>query len=247
MSDFKRTIKLVASLCCLTLLSAYSVASAQTKSVALTNNQGKTIDVYLQKSSKTEVTVKLASNRKTHTLKLTDLDKASQEKIKKWENAGGGLSTDFEIEFDSGRTSRSPNSGFDTRTLTLKAVVTINNGDNNLETKKTEVTILTLGRPTADSSLMKVFQKENHELPSIDGGGEHIIACKPYRTTYDNQGYKYGSKYLGYVVLVHEGKNVIVAKSVPTTLAEKYGTQFLKLTEGKTYDKHLEDADFDGF
>ncbi len=180
------------------------------------------------------MTVKLASNHKTHALKLADLDNASQEKIKNWQDAGGGLSTDFDIEFNSGRTSRSRNNGSETRTLTLKAVATIKNGDNNLETKPVEVTILTLGRPTGDPSFFKIFQKENHKLPSLDGGGEHLIACETYRATYDNHGYKYGAKYLGYVVLIYEGKNIIVAKFVPTTLAAKYGNQFLKLEEGKT-------------
>lgn len=246
-SIFKFPIEFFRILCCFIIFSACSLADAQTKSIALTNTQGKTIDVYLLKVSETEVDVRLASNRKSHVLKLADLDKASQDKISKWKAAGGGLSTDFDIDFDSGRATRSLYEYSDTRTLTLKPVVTITNGDNNLETKPVKVTIFTLGRPTNDSSLLKVFQKENHALPSILGRGEHTIACKAYRTTYASQGYKYGNKYIGYVVLIHEENNVILAKSVPASLATKYGNQLLKLNENATYDKNLEVFEFAGF
>jgi len=239
-SILNSTIDISRFLCSLIFFCAFSLATAQTKSVAITNTQGQTIDVYLLKVSKNEVDVKLASNHKSHVLKLTDLDKASQDKIKKWQAAGGGLSTDFKIEFNSGRSSRSRSGYSDERTFILKPVVTINNNDNNLETKPVEVTIIILGKMASDTSLLKVFQKEKHTLPSINGGGEHIIACKGYRGVYDDEGYKYGAKYFGYIVLIHEGKNVLVAKSIPTAFAAKYGNQLLKIEEDKIYDKHLE-------
>ncbi|MFC4991132.1 hypothetical protein [Rubritalea tangerina] len=229
----------------LALICSVSLAGAQNKPISITNTSGKSVSVYLQKSDDKEVTVKLAKNHKVHTIKLADLDVASKNKIKKWKDAGGGLSTDFEIEFDSGKSSRSRQDYDDDRTLTIKPVVTIENGDNNLESKEAEVTVLTLGRPLSDTSSIKVFQKETHDLPKLDGAGKHIIQCKTYRTVYDKVGYKHGAKYLGYVVIVHEKKNVVASRSVPTTLVEKFGSTLLTLKAGVTYDKNLEEIESD--
>lgn len=234
-------MKFLFPIICLCVPIFCSSAKAESASVSLTNTAGRTIKVYLQKVTASEVTVQLSSNRKVHTLQLSDLDNASRTKIKEWKDDGGGLSTDFEIDFDSGKSTRSTN-GYDDRTLVIKPVVTIENDDNNLRTKGAEVTVITLGRPAADTSLIKVFQKQKHKLPALEGGGQHIVTNESYRTIYDSRGYKHGTKYMGYVVLVHSGKTILASKSVPESLVGKYGAKFFKLKSGKTYDKTLDEV-----
>jgi hypothetical protein len=234
-------MKFLSTLFCVTFLALCSQLSAESSQVSLTNLSGQTIKVSLQKYTKSTVTVQLRANRKIHTLQLTDLDNASLTKIKAWQEAGGGLSNDFEIDFNPGKTTRSADS-YDNRSLVIKPVVTIKNGDNNLATQGAEVTVITLGKPAADTSLIKVFQKEKHKLPALDGLGQYIVTNGTYRTTYDDRGYKYGTKYMGYVVLVHRGKTIITSKSLPESLAEKFGAKFFKLQSGMLYDKMLDEV-----
>ena len=226
------------TLCSITFLAISSLVRADPSQVSLTNNSGRTIQVNLQKITSSAVTVQLCSNHKVHTLQLSDLDKASKTKIKEWQAAGGGLSNDFEIDYDAGKSTRS--SRWDDRSLVIKPVVTIKNGDNNLATKDAEVTVITLGKPTADKSLIKVFQKKTHKLPALGGLGQHIVTNGTYKTIYDDRGYKHGTKYMGYVVLVHRGETIITSKSIPDSLAKKYGAKFFKLRRGRVYDKKLD-------
>ena len=233
-------MKFLSILCCVTFFAPCTLLSADSAQVSLTNLSGQTINVSLQKFTNSAVTVQLRANRKVHTLQLTDLDNASLTKIEAWKDAGGGLSNDFEIDLNPGKSTRS--AAYDDKSLVIKPVVTIMNGDNNLATKPAEVTVITLGKPAANTSLIKVFQKETHKLPALAGLAQHVATNGTYRTTYDDRGYKYGTKYMGYVVLVHRGKTIITSKSLPESLAEKFGAKFFKLKSGMLYDKELDEV-----
>jgi hypothetical protein len=211
--------------------------------MSITSKDGKTIQVELNRSTETEVTLKMVKDGRNYTFKLDKLDAASQEKIKEWKKAGGGASVSYEIDYSSGKSNR-PSTDYyydDDRRLILKPKVTIKNRDSKVATKKARVTVLILGRPVRERNVIRVLQKQDRELPVIEPLSESVIEIDSVVTQYDNKGsYKSGTKYLGYVVLIHDGKSRILAsKSIPSTLVQKYGPMLLGLKEGYRYDKNM--------
>ncbi len=173
---------------------------------------------------------------------LDKLDEASQERIKKWKEAGGGASVSFEVKFVSGkRNGRSPDEDYDDRRLKLKPAVTISNTDRVARTKAAKVTVLILGRPVLDRSSYAVLGREDFSLAVMAPLEKRVFKLKSITTEYDNKGYaKYGSKYLGYAVLIHEDDcQVLFSKSSPTSLAKNFGAMLLELEKGSRYNKRL--------
>jgi hypothetical protein len=81
------------------------------------------------------------------------------------------------------------------------------------------------------------------DLPSLGGGKEGLLQMDRISHVFDDSGsYKRGARYFGWVVVIHdpEDNRIILCQSLPAALSEKFGTQFLKLEAGRTYDDKLQ-------
>ncbi|MGJ8671475.1 MAG: hypothetical protein ACSHX2_00860 [Rubritalea sp.] len=212
--------------------------------VTLTNKSGKSLKAYLIAADSKNVTVKVADSRgQEFTLPLKSLSAASVKKIKAWKTKGGGLSADYEISFKSGKVSaHSKNEDYDDRTLKLTPEATLKNTDYRLKTGKQQVTLLLFGKSVTDSRAYYVFLNETKSIGEIESLEELLVKFSDVRIDYDDRGYaKYGSRYHGYAVLVHDGKGALLAiKTVPSTL-EKHGLDLLKLKARGYYDRSMQE------
>lgn len=211
-------------------------------SATLTMENGKSGQVQLLRSTDTQVTFKSLKNRQVTTLNLDKLDASSRKTIEEWKKAGGGASIEYDIDFVSGKSNRkSANEDYDDRRLVLKPKITISNKDRNTPTKKATMTVLILGRPVDDRNAIFILGKEIQKIDPIQPLEKTVATLEPVISEYDNKGSaQFGSKYLGYAVLIHEGNSTLLAaKSVPKTMVDNYGLMLLKLEVAKRYDKGL--------
>jgi hypothetical protein len=213
--------------------------------VALRNKDGKSLTARLLDIKGDKLTVMREADKKRFTLDLAQLDDASRAKVDDWVKAGGHLSERYVIEFSSGKSGKNSSQYYDDdRTVNMEPVIVVRNPDPNAATKPAKVTALLLGRPLNERGAYHVFATETFDLPSLEGGKQTPFLMKRFKHTYDGRGdYKYGSRYLGWVVLIHdpENKRVIHSQSVPTTLAGKHGGKFLDLKADSIYDAELRD------
>lgn len=212
-------------------------------SVTLTNKSGKAIKAFLVAADAKSVTLKMDdARRKEFTIPLNSLSAASVQKIKAWKSRGGGLSTDFGIHFKSGKVSTlSTKEDYDDRTLRLRPEVTIENKDSRLKSGKQVVSLVLFGKSVTDSRAYYVFLKESKPLGAIEPFDDLVVKFSDVRIDYDDRGYaRYGSRYHGYAVLVHNGKGQLMEiKAVPTTM-EKHGVHLLKLQAQAYFDRSLQ-------
>lgn len=212
------------------------------KAVTLTNKAGKSLKAYLLTSDDQSVTVKMANARKNkYTIAFSALSAGSVAKIEEWKKNGGGLSEDFEITFKSGKSSAlSTRENYDDRTLNLSPEVTIKNTDYKVKSGAKKVTLVLFGKSVISSRAYYVFSNETKDLTPLEEGAEETLQFKKIKIDYDDRGYaKYGSRYHGYVVLVHDGNGELSEmKAVPTTLL-KHEKGLLKLKANRFYDKNL--------
>jgi hypothetical protein len=212
--------------------------------VVLRNKDGKSLTARLVSITGDKLMVMRESDKKQFTLDLTLLDDSSRAKVDDWVKAGGNRSERFEAEVNTGKSGRnSPYEYDDDRTVIMEPVIMVKNPDVNVPTKAAKVTALILGRPLRERDAYYVFSTETFDLPSLEGGKQKAFAMKKFRHTYDSRGeYKSGSRYLGWVLLIHDSvdKRIIYSNSVPTTLVGKYGEKFLTLKAESYYDKDLD-------
>jgi hypothetical protein len=230
---------------CPLLLALLAMAGAlHAKEVVLRNKDGKSLTARLVSITGDKLSVMRESDKKQFTLDLTQLDDASRGKVDDWVKAGGNLSERYVVELSSGKSGKnSPYDYDDERTVSMEPVIVVKNPDVNIPTKAAKVTVLILGRPVRERGAYYVFSTETFDLPSLDGGKQQSFLMKKFRHSYDDRGsYKFGSRYLGWVVLVHdsEDKRIMHSQSVPAPLAAKFSEKFLGLTAEKTYDSELQ-------
>jgi hypothetical protein len=214
------------------------------KEVSLRNKDGKSLTVSLTTLDGDKLTVLRGSDKKQFVLSLAQLDETSRAKVSAWVKAGGGLSEQFEIEVQSGKTNRKVGTeDFDDKNVNIEPIVTVKNPHGSIATRAAKVTAVLLGRPVIARNAYYVFSTETFNLPSIPSSQTNTFEMKKVSRNYDDRGYsKFGARYLGWVVLVHDPEHgrILHMQSVPTPLAEKFGQQFLKLQAGKAYDENLE-------
>ncbi len=215
----------------------------EAKEVTLRNKDGKNLTASLITLDGDKLTVLRASDKKQFVLSLAQLDDVSRAEVDVWLAAGGGLSEQFEIELNSGKTHRKAGTeDYDDKNLNIEPLIVVKNPSANLRTRAAKVTALLLGRPVNERSAYYVFSTENFELPSIPGGQTGMFQMKKVSRNYDDRGdAKFGARYLGWVVLIHDPEDgrIIHSQSVPGPLAEKFGRKFLKLEANQTYDANL--------
>jgi hypothetical protein len=228
----------------LALLLAYVVTGGlQAKEVTLRNKDGKSLSARLVTLNGDKLTVLRDSDKKQFVLSLAQLDDVSRAEVDVWLQAGGGLSERFVVDVRSGKRQRSSGEYYsDEKKVDIEPLVVVKNPDANIRTREVKVTAVLLGRPVADRNAYHVFSVESFTLPSLEGGKEGAFQMKPVSRTFDDRGdYKYGARYLGWVVVISdpEDDRVIHAQSIPEPLAGKLGGKFLKVEAGSTYDENL--------
>lgn len=215
----------------------------EAKEVTLRNKDGKSLSASLVTLDGDKLTVLRGSDKKQFVLSLAQLDDASRAEVDVWLAGGGGLSERFEIDVRSGKTNRKAGTeDFDDKNVNIEPLVVIKNPLPNVRTRAAKVTALCLGRPVNARNAYYVFSIETFDLPSIPGDQEAALQMKKISRNYDDRGYsKFGARYLGWVVLIHdpEDDHIIQSQSVPAPLAGKFGRKFLKLEADQVYDDDL--------
>ncbi len=225
------------------LVLAATAGLTEAKEVTLRNKDGKSLSVSLISCDGDKLTVLRGADKKQFVLNRAQLDDVSRAEVDAWLAAGGGLSEQFEIDVNTGKSGRKAGSeDFDDKNLNIEPLVVVKNPSANVPTRAAKVTAVFLGRPVNARSAYYVFSTETFNLPSIPGAQSGSFQMKKISRNYDDRGYaQFGARYLGYVVLIHDSEDdrIISSKSVPGPLAEKFGRKFLKLAANETYDDNL--------
>lgn len=226
------------------MFSLSALLCAQDDAMTIVSKDGQPLQVTLKSLKDEKVSFVITKTRKSFTVPITKLDLPSQKKIRAWKLAGGGASTQFEIDLATGKSNQlSKFERYDDRSLVMTPEVKImNTSGSDSSAKDLSVTVLILGRSVLDRNKMFIFAKEEHELPVLDPRKEASFKLKKIEASYDdrgNDGSEYGSKYLGYVVLIHQGKKIISQKAVPKTM-DKYGKLWFGVEKDQYYSNTLE-------
>ena len=216
------------------------------ETVTLESTGGSKVTAKLVSSDDAGVTVIRISDQKSFVIPLDKLTDRSKKMVADWKSGGGGLLAKFDIAVTTGKTRKTTaREDFDDKRVTLDPVVTVSNPDTKQATRAAKVTVLFLGKPVADPGAIHVFKTQTFDLASLPHGGKKEFAVGKISSAYDSRGYaKFGARYFGYVVLVHdaEGSVLYSAKAVPSSL-EKTGLAFLRLKAGKSYGKQWEQVE----
>jgi len=210
------------------------------KEVTLTNKEGKGGSFTL--ISLNEGTIEVtAADRKSYQLKLADLDEASNKAIQKWVAEGGNLSRKIEIAYNSGkRASVSKNEGYDDKAYVFNPEVILKNNSQAKDTSPLRISIALLGRPVQESTAVSVKWVELADCTAIEPMQEKTIKFSNVQWEYDNRGYaQYGSRYLGYLVVVKSKTGKILAsKSLPEKTGERLLPMMDQILINDKYDKY---------
>lgn len=227
----------------LTSAAIHFMSGANGEVVNLEDTGGSSLLAKLVTCDGTNLTVQRISDNKSFTIPISRLTDKSQEAVKAWQSKGGGLIENFTISVATGKNRRTTGQeDFDDKRINLDPVVTITNPDTKIRSREAKVTVLFLGRPVADGSALHVFKKSTFDLPSLEPGGIRDLRIGKISAAYDSRGYsKFGARYAGYVVIVHDAdvSNVFTSKGVPTALVASNCLGYLGLKNGHNYDKNL--------
>lgn len=227
------------------LLGLVHSAPAESEVVALMDKSGTALNVRLVTCDGTNLTIARQSDGKTFTIPLERLDAASSETVKSWMAKGGNLTTKYAFEVETGKNRRTTGmEDFDDKRVNLDPVVTVRNPHATLSSSDAKVTVLFLGRPVMDSSWLFVISKNTFDLPKLSPLTSQNFPVGPVTCAYDDRGYaKFGARYLGYAIIVHDanGKKAFDSASVPAALVGGRELQFIALKKGVTYDRNFKE------
>lgn len=195
-------------------------------------------------SDGTNIEVIRSGDAKRFQIPLNSLNKPTNKMIKAWIKAGGHLSTEFEVEVDTGKTSKTTGAeDFDDKRVNLQPIVEVTNSDTSQFSKPLKITVFFLGRLVTGSKDMYVFRKQEFDLPKLGPVSSSKLKIKPISEPYDDRGYsKFGARYLGYAWVIHEkdNKTIISSGSVPSSLTQdEKASLILAMKEKSAYDKDL--------
>lgn len=191
----------------------------------------------------TTLTIIRESDKKRFSIPLERLNDASQARVKAWMAKAADKPRDFEIIVETNKNRRTTGmEDFDDKRVNLEPVVTIRNPENRLAAPAAKVTVVFLGRPVTDTSGFVVFNKTTFDLPELQPLASEVYQIAKISSAYDTRGYaKFGARYCGYVVLIHDeaGEKILDSQSVPPGLDEKFGLKFLNLKTNTIYNRDL--------
>ncbi len=223
------------------LTTAALAATATAEIMELADKNGANLSANVVFCDDTNVTIIRASDKKTFTVPLSRLDAASQKRLTLWKARGGNLAELFEVSVETNKNRRTTaREDFDDKRVNLDPVITVRNPYPRRSTKKSQLTVLFLGRPVTDSRALYVFKKSEFDLDEIPPLGAETLKVGKISAAYDTRGYaKFGSRYIGYVLVVHDDdkEKIYHSVSVPTTLVGNQAASFLTLKANMAYDE----------
>ena len=219
---------------------------AASEVTSLVDKNGATISARLVSSDGTNLTITRESDQKTFAIPLARLNDASQAAVKTWISQGGNLSEHYGFDVEVGKYRKTNGmDDFDDKRINLDPMVTIRNPDTQLTTHDGKMTALFLGRPVTDSSGFFVFKKVSLDLPKLEPLGSKVFPIGKFTAAYDDRGYaKFGARYLGYVIIIHDatGKKIYDSTSIPSTLVTGFARNFMEFQQGQIYDRNFKVA-----
>lgn len=219
---------------------------AESEPVELVDKSGTRLTARLISSDGKTVKVLRDSDKKSFAIPMERLDEGSSKRVQEWIDAGGSLSQIFEIDFATQRNRKTTAADdYDDKRINMEPVITLKNPDPVNQTQEGTVSVIVFGRPIADTSNLYVFNSESFDLTKIAPLASAEFRMDAISSPYDDRGYaKFGARYLGYAVLVHnkDKTQIYSSKSVPETLLKNWGLRLLKLESKKTYTKDLKPA-----
>lgn len=226
------------------LLSALAIHLAPAAEILiLADKNGTNLTAQPVSCDGTTLTIIRDSDKKTFSIPLERLNDASQSKVKAWMEKAGDHARNFEIIVETNKNRRTTSQeDFDDKRVNLEPTVAIRNPETRIATPAAKMTVLFLGRPVSDNSAYVVFRKSTFDLPELQPLETKAFEIEKISVAYDTRGYaKFGARYCGYVVLIHnpEGDKLLDRDSVPPAMAEKFGLKFLTLKQGQTCNRDL--------
>lgn len=212
------------------------------ETIDVTDKQGRTISAKLLDCDGKNVQFERVSDSKRFTIAIDALDEKTSSAVKAWVDGGGNLMEKFEVSVNTGKTGRTTAmEDFDDKRVNLKPVVTVKNPDANRETRPLKLTVLILGRPVVERSSIHVFLTQTFDIPKIAPLRSQEFQLKSISSSYDDSAYaKFGSRYLGYVWVIHdEDDRIIDCASVPSALVGDKAKAFLGLESNYIYGRDL--------
>lgn len=226
-------------------LMIYPPLLAQKATTEITNNKGQTLKVKLKKLDAGKIHFVNLGNRKPYSVPLASLDKESQEYIKKWKEAGGGLSRDFRIDIhmvNSNKKSKFEN--YDDRHVKMIPKATVTNKGLAERSVPLKATMIVLGRPVLDKSSLVVISREEKTIGTLEPLEKKELSFAQFEIFYDNKKYaQYGNRYVGRIFILQSTieDEVVACDSKPHSFSNKTPGELLELKEGQKYSGKLDD------
>ena len=218
---------------------------AQKATTEITNTAGKTLKVKLTKLDGEKIQFLNLANRKPYTVPLSSLSEESQNYIKEWVKAGGGLSRDFRIDVSmitSNKKSKIEN--YDDRHVKMRPKAILTNKGMAERSVPLKATLIILGRPVLDKSSLVVISRQEKTVESLEPLGKKELVFSQFETFYDNKAYaQYGNRYSGRILILQSTINneVVACDISPHSFPDKTPEELLKLRERRKYANNLSD------
>jgi hypothetical protein len=214
---------------------------------------GRSLEGELVTASGDTVTIKRSSDGQTFTTKAANFSKADQAYF----IGKGGTATmspsaastvgstsasiapmRIEVKVYPNKSQKGRNGGIDDEKIErISYRVDIRNGEQKRAFNGGKAVVMAFADNLQDRSESSVILRDEFDV-SLEPLGSLSHDTKEARLQFDNQGYKYGFKYSGYIVVVKDakGKSVTVAASSGTVA--KFADDILKLSLNDTIDKN---------
>lgn len=226
-------------------LLAISPLLADSEPMELADVQGRKLTARLISSDGVNVTISRQGSLTPVVLPFKQLNETSQQAVNEWVAKGGNLRESYEISVETGKTRKKDGSeDFDDKRVNLSPTVKIRNPDPNFPSREGKVTVLFLGRPVDSSTDIYVFRKQQFDLAQLKALESAGFRVDEISQAYDSRGLaKFGSRYLGYAVLIHDaaGEKIISSKSVPSSIVNEHGKRLISLKSEQAYDRDLKE------
>lgn len=177
--------------------------------LVLTNKKGSKLTAELIRISKTEATVKRASDQKVFVLPLASLDEASVQMVEKHRGKLEEFYPEYESTVVVGKRNVDRDQSFAKKTQTVTSTVRIKNLDPNVDSPKVKGRIVFFGHNQSRNTKYSVLATRDFEVePESEKTTELVLA--PFETEYYRGYSDWGFRYEGYILMLYGQKNKIV-------------------------------------